>query len=267
MFKKKGLLIAFLSLSMLAVGLISCSQKAASLTVFAAASTTDIMQQLAQEYEKQKGISVRLNLASSGKLARQIESGAPADVFISASMRWMEYLKTKDLVQSDQVLLKNRLVLIVNKQMLSEDLQKQGISALSTYPGRVAMSDPEFVPAGMYAKDALQELGLYEGIQKQLLLGQSVRATLSVVELGEAALGIVYQTDALASDKVQVLADFPEQSYRPIVYPCGILKNEAGESTELAADFVRFISESDFALQLYPQKGFMLAYPPSKSVE
>lgn len=249
--------ITLISLLLVAIvaGLSGCQKKEEkTITVFAAASTTDIMEQIAAEYEKETSIKVKLNLASSGKLARQIEAGAPADVFISASLKWMKYLNEKDMVSDDQVFLKNSLVLITNKDNDASAYEKAGAEALITLDGKISIGDPEHVPAGAYAKEALESLDLYTKLEKKMLFAESVRAALTLIEMNESEAGVVYKTDAMASAKVKVVYEFPEETHKQIAYPCSLVKGGADEGKE----FLKYITGSDYAKDLYVKSGFTL---------
>jgi len=180
----------------------------APVRVFAAASLTDVLGELAHDE------ALELNLASSSTLAKQIEAGADFDVFISANEQWMDAVEKAGLLRpgSRIDLLRNRLAVI---------RPKGGAATLgSDFTGRLAVGDPAHVPAGIYAKQALDKLGLHP----QLLPGEDVRAALRYVELGEAELGIVYATDARASDKVEIVELIDESLHDPVVYPAALAK-------------------------------------------
>lgn len=251
--KKKSFLKILMVLIASNVLFFSCSNNKSKITVFAAASTTEVMEIISKKYQELNGLKVKLNLASSGKLARQIEAGAPCDVFISASLKWMKYLKDKELINNEHIFLKNSLVLIVNKEVDDTSYKKSGINMLLEIDDKISMGDPEHVPAGAYAKGALEYLGLYNKIKNRILPAQSVRAALSVIELNEAGAGIVYKTDAFASSKVKIISEFPEKSHIPIKYPCAIVKG-AFEGSKKFIDFLN----SDFAKKIFKEKGFTL---------
>jgi molybdate transport system substrate-binding protein len=206
----------------------------APITVFAAASLTNVLQQLGDSFTKDTSIPVRFSFAASSALARQIENGSPADVFFSADLEWMDYLQTRNLIQRDsrRDVLGNRLVLIApaeSKIQLTIQPHFQLVAALGK--GRLATGDPDSVPAGRYAREALTTLGIWNEAADRLVRADSVRSALAFVDRGEAPLGIVYETDALIDKRVRVVDIFPENSHLPIVYPIALTtaaKAEAG---------------------------------------
>jgi molybdate transport system substrate-binding protein len=232
----------------------------AELTVFAAASTTDVMNELASAFQAVGGEKVRFNFASSGALARQIDAGAPADLFVSANTKWMDWLDDKGALVGESVaVVQNTLVLIA-----PADSSRSGVPAElpqlgpdSSIPGGLlAVGDFRSVPAGAYAESALKSLGLLDGLQGRLVKGTSVRTVLMYVERGETDAGIVYLTDALQSKRVQVLGAFPADSHPPIVYPAACLKG-GGES---AREFLKFIT-SPAGAAVWKKYGFEKAQP------
>ena len=185
------------------------------ITVFAAASLTNAMQDIATQYKKEKGVDVVSSFASSSTLARQIEAGAPADLFISADQKWMDYAVDKKAIDtaSRQTLLGNSLVVVAPKASEQKDFtidSKTNWTSLLN-GGRLAVGDPEHVPAGIYAKEALQKLGAWDTLSPKLAPAEDVRGALALVERNEAPLGIVYGSDAVASKGVKVVATFPEK--------------------------------------------------------
>lgn len=210
------------------------------ITVFAAASLTDVLQELSGGFTKESAIPVRFSFAASSALARQIENGAPADVFFSADLEWMDYLQTRNLIQRDtrHEVLGNRLVLIAaaaSKIKLKIEPHFRLAEALGK--GRLATGDPDSVPAGRYAREALTTLGAWNDVEGRMVRADSVRSALAFVDRGEAALGIVYETDALADKKVRVVDTFPEQSHLPIVYAIALTSAAKAD----AAKFVAYI--------------------------
>jgi molybdate transport system substrate-binding protein len=190
-------------------------------TVFAAASLTDAMQTIGAAYKKKTGAEVRFSFASSSTLARQIESGAPAEVFVSADREWMDYVQARKLIRNDsrRDILGNRLVLIAPASSTVKLKIAPGFDlAAALGQGRLAVGDPAHVPAGLYAKAALTRLGAWDPVQDRLAPAENVRAALAYVARGEASLGIVYWTDALSEPKVRIVATFPEASHPPITY-------------------------------------------------
>ncbi len=190
--------------------------------LFVAASAAHVVEPLAERYRQATGITVRCNTAASSTLARQIERGAPADLYLSASPQWMDHLADAGLIRpgSRRDLLGNRLVLITSAGNTSSagDLA----DALSGFDGRLAMGDPGHVPAGMYAEAALERLSLWDTLAPRIVPAKNARAALLLVERGEADLGVVYATDAASSDRATVVAAFPEQTHAPIRYPAAL---------------------------------------------
>lgn len=208
------------------------------ITVFAAASTTNAVRDIAKAYTAETGVNVKLNLGSSGKLARQIEQGAPADFYISASKKWVAYAKIKGLVKNDTItsFMKNSLVLITPLDSRVKPFKLTEKSNLpKMFKGRVSLGDPRHVPAGKYAVQALKYYKWYNALKPRFQPAMDVRAALMVVELGEAEMGIVYSTDAKKSKKVKEVAVFSEKSHSPVVYVCAEVKGGS------AAGFKNFL--------------------------
>lgn len=207
----------------------------AELTVFAAASTADVMNELAEKFKADGGEFVRFNFASSGALARQIDAGAPVDVYVSANTKWMDFLEQKNLLSSGTRIdvVKNKLVLAApaDSTMTFEEFP-------NNLTGMLAVGDFKSVPAGAYAEASLEALGWLDDVQGKLVKGASVRTVLMYVERGESDAGIVYVTDAMQSDKVKVIGTFPEDTHPPIVYPAACLKG-SGASAKAFLDFIR----------------------------
>lgn len=225
-----------------------------TVTVFAAASTTDVMQRIGAAYEAAKGVKVQFSFDSSSSLARQIRAGAPADVFLSADEKWMDDLASTGSINSGsrQDLLANRLVIVGTKGRELTIRAERG-SALPP-PDRLrrfAMGDPEHVPAGRYGRESLDWLGWWAGVEGRLITAQDVRAALRLVEIGEADAGIVYSTDAQGSQRVRVLATLPEESHVPIRYPVALTKSANADAPEFLA-FLR----SPEAVAVFERAGF-----------
>lgn len=224
----------------------SATQK---ITVFAAASLTNAMQDIATTY---KNAEIVFSFASSSVLAKQIEQGAPADIFMSADQKWMNYLIEHKVATDKQNLLKNGLVLIAPKQ---SKLEKVEINANTDWQAilpkgeRLAVGDPDHVPAGLYAKESLINLGVFDKLLPQMAPASNVRDALMLVERNEAALGIVYSTDAKVSDKVKIIGSFPSETFTPIEYPITLLKPEAKE-------FYQYLS-SETAKKIFQKYGFI----------
>ena len=214
---------------------------ARTITVFGAASLTDSLQELIAAFGKASGITVKSSFAASSALARQIESGAPADVFFSADLEWMDYLETRKLIrpESRRNLLGNRLVLIAPSTSAIE-LQIKPDFALADAlgKGRLATGDPDSVPVGRYARAALTSLGVWASVENRLVRADNVRAALLYVERGEVPLGIVYRTDASIDKGVRIVDVFPENSHPPITYPIALTVGARSGAQEFI-DFLR----------------------------
>lgn len=226
---------------------LALSGRAETLLVLAAASTTDAMTEIGQLFTEKSGHAVRFSFASSGALARQIQSGAPADLFLSANEKWMDALDSGGLIDSASRvdLLKNRLVLIV---------PIGGRVALdAAFSGRLAVGNMQSVPAGMYARQALEKLGLLPALRPRLISGDSVRNVLFFVERGEVDAGIVYATDARISKRVTVESVFPEDSHDPICYPVAVCAASAHRAA--AGDLCRFLQSGE-AQAVFTAHGF-----------
>lgn len=209
--------------------------------IFAAASTTNLMEAFIEAH----GQTIRASFASSSVLAKQITKGAPAGLFVSANIRWMEYLEQKDLLVpgTRKDLLANRLVVIAPKTTkIPEGLNAQEVLSRFLNRGRLALGDPNHVPAGIYAKEALEEIGLWEDLSPHLAPMHHVRAALTMVERGECPLGIVYASDALISERVQVVATFAAKTHQPITYQVALIR---GHDAKPVQEFYRFITSPD----------------------
>jgi molybdate transport system substrate-binding protein len=199
------------------------------LTVFAAASLTNVLQEVGDAYTAETHQAVRFSFAASSALARQIQSGAPADVFVSADQQWMDYLQSRNLIGSASRgnVVTNALVLVAPA---SSPLQLKiapgfALAAALGDGGRLATGDPQSVPVGKYAQAALRQLGVWSAVQSRIVATDNVRTALNFVARGEAPLGIVYATDARAEPKVRVVDVFPESSHEPITYPAAATAN------------------------------------------
>jgi len=215
------------------------------LTIFAAASLTDALRAQAAAWQARGNSAPRLSFAASSALARQIEQGAPADLFLSADEPWMDYLQRRDLIVSASRVstLGNALVLIAPIQgagavTLSRDTD---LAARLGPAGRLATGDPAHVPVGRYAQAALEWMGQWQALAPRLARAENVRSALLLVERGEAPLGIVYATDAAASQQVRVVGTFPAASHPPISYPFAITRRAAGDAR--ASDFLAFLTD------------------------
>lgn len=233
----------------------SVSLAAEPVMVFAAASTTNAVTDAILAYQGAgKGKAVA-SFASSSTLAKQIAHGAPAQVYLSANEKWMNYLEEQKLVEPGTRvdLLGNRLVLIAPAGSKERGPIKAGMPLMKWLgDGHLAVGDPDHVPAGIYAKQALKSLGLWEKAEPRLARAANVRAALALVERGEAPLGIVYATDAALTPKVMVVGIFPESSHKPIVYPLALIK---GQATPEARSLQQFL-QGDKAKGIFKKYGF-----------
>jgi molybdate transport system substrate-binding protein len=222
--------------------------------VFAAASLTDALQEADSAFTTAVHVPVKESFAASSVLARQIEAGAPAEVFLSADEQWMDYLEQRQLLipGSRRELLGNSLVLIApadSKVHLTLGPQVDLAGALGG--GHLAMGDPGSVPAGIYGRQALEKLGAWNAVEARVAVAESVRAALALVARGEAPLGVVYRTDAQAEKQVRVVAEFPEDSHPPIHYPIALLKGAGSEARKLV-DFLH----GPKAREIFTRHGF-----------
>ncbi len=209
-----------------------------TIVVFAAASLTDALGELTTDFGTSPGITVKLSFAASSALARQIESGAPADVFFSADLEWMDYLETRKLIKpgSRHDVVGNRLVLIApSASPIKLAIAPHFALAEALGGGRLATGDPDSVPVGRYARAALTSLGVWNTVENRLVRAENVRAALAFVDRAEVPLGIVYQTDALIDKGVRIVAAFPDDTHPPIVYPIALTAGARSGAQEFVA--------------------------------
>lgn len=228
--------------------------------VFAAASLKNALDAISKAWEADSGGKTTISYAASSALARQIEHGAPADIFISADLDWMKYLSEKKLIKpGTQVqLLGNRLVLIALKNSkAATTIAKNFDLAGLLGDGRLAMANVDSVPAGKYGKAALAALGVWPSVENKLAQAENVRAALLLVSTGEAPLGIVYKTDAAADPKVKIIGSFPEDTHAPIIYPAALT---ATSKNTAAAEFLKFL-KSGKATEKFEAQGFTILAP------
>jgi len=223
------------------------------LYVSAAASLKDSLEQIAQNYEKSRGsVRIRLNFGSSGTLQQQIEQGAPADLFLSAGQKQMDRLLEKGLIRKSDPVLTGELVLIVRSDFAGGIMT--GAKALEDPAVRhIAIGEPDTVPAGFYARQALTNLGLWDKLAPKLVRAKDVRHVLTLVATGNADAGIVYRTDVGESDAVTLVYAFPPETHDPIVYPFGIAAHTKHPAE--AEAFLRYL-RSDEAMQVFRAFGF-----------
>jgi molybdate transport system substrate-binding protein len=226
-----------------------------TLTVFGAASLTNVLQDIGDAFTKETSIAVKFSFAASSTLARQIENGAPADIFMSADSDWMDYLQTRHLIQPStrKDVVGNRLVLIAPaNSSVKLKIEPNFALAAALGQGRLATGDPGAVPVGRYAEAALTKLGIWNQIEQRIVRADNVRSALTFVDRGEAPLGIVYETDALIDKKVRVVDVFPADSHPPIVYPVALTRTAHTAATR----FIAFL-ESPAAAQTFKSYGFV----------
>lgn len=225
-----------------------------ALLIYSAASLSDVMKELRDTFELMYEKEVMLNFASSGTLARQIEHGGNPDVYISANVRWANYVDSLGYVKNSlsQDVAHNALVLICPKESSLVDVRVDSITDLKTALGDYYLSigNPAHVPAGKYAKEALGYYGQFEKLEKNFLLAKDIRSALMMVEMGEAQLGLVYYTDALKSEKVRILQQLPESSYSSIRYVASLCQEK-----DLALSFFKYI-DSNRAKPVWEKHGF-----------
>jgi len=232
------------------VGAVAADPPKPELLVYAAASLTNALDELGKTYTARTGQRVKFSFAASSTLARQIEAGAPADVFIAADTDWADYLQSRKLISSAtrKNLLGNQLVLIAPADSTVQiDLSASNLSASLTDAlgnGRLAIGDPDSVPAGKYARAALLSLNTWNAVTNKLVLGDSVRTTLNFVGQGAAPLGIVYTTDALIDKHVRIVATFADTTHAAIVYPIALTSSAKADAT----NFVVFLGSADAAV-------------------
>ncbi|WP_426959717.1 molybdate ABC transporter substrate-binding protein [Muricoccus radiodurans] len=238
---RRTLLTLALGLSLLVPGALRAQEP---VTVFAAASLTDALRDLGRQWEARGNPAVRLSFAASSALARQIEQGAPADVFMSADEPWADYLQQRHLLAEGTRTspLGNALVLIAPASAARpvEISRTTDIAALLGANGRLATGDPSNVPVGKYAQEALSWMGQWDRIGPRIARADNVRSALLLVERGEAPLGIVYATDAAAAPNVRVIGTFPAGSHTPVTYPFALTRRGADNGRARAfLDFAR----------------------------
>ncbi|MDL2406502.1 molybdate ABC transporter substrate-binding protein [Rhizobium calliandrae] len=247
---------AALSVAWLGMSVIPAPAFAADkITVFAAASMKNALDNIDAAFTKETGKQIAVSYAASGPLAKQLENGAPADVFISADTDWMDYLAKKKLIKDDSRvnLLGNQIVLVAAKDNAKPIEVKQGMDLAGLLgDGRLAIGQPESVPAGKYGKAALEKLGIWSSVEKKTAGAESVRAALALVSRGEAPYGIVYQTDVSADPRVAVVGTFPEDSHPPIIYPIAITASSTNPDTQAYFDYLK----SAKAVPIFEHEGF-----------
>lgn len=226
-----------------------------TLTISAAASLNDALQEIGELYKKEKpGVEILYNFASSGVLQQQIEKGAPADLYISASPVQMNALQQKGLLieESRQDLLQNKIILIAPQGSDLKDFTELCQAKVT----KVAIGAPDSVPAGKYAKDIFISLGLWDRIEPKLILAKDVRQVLAYVESGDVEAGMVYRTDLNSTSSATIVCEAPAESYNPVVYPLAVL--QGSKSQQEAGELTQFLS-SEQAEQVFRRFGFTFA--------
>ena len=251
-----GLLAGLVGMVFLSPG---CQQKekknqAEPLVVYAAASLTDVIGEIIDSFEIRHQVRVRTNLASSGTLARQMEQGGDPDIYISASLKWADYIDRLGLILPGfkSEIARNALVFIApKKSKLQIDTINSSLNLLSLLGNeRLSMGDPSHVPAGQYALQSLNYYQWYENLNNRILPAKDVRSALMMIEIEESPLGIVYQTDAFKSKGVKILKKVPEESYEPISYIAGLCRN-----SKYGKEFFLYL-QSDEAKGIWEKYGF-----------
>lgn len=236
--------------------IIPATSIAADLTVFAAVSTTGAMTEIGNLYEKKTNKKVRYSFGATSTLARQIERGAPVDIFLSADQVWMDYLLERKLIDvaTRKDILGNTLALIVpTNSDIKIKIAPEFKLAEMLKGKRLAVGDPDHTAVGIYAKESLTNLGVWKEVEPLLARADSVRASLAMVERGEVGAGILFGTEVAISKKVQLVDTFPASSHKPINYPVAIL---AKAKTAEAKDFIAFLSTPE-AAQVFQNFGFV----------
>jgi molybdate transport system substrate-binding protein len=240
----------------LSAGIGHAADQKSPVVVFAAASLTDAITEIGAAFTRETGIPIHPSYAASSALARQIEAGAPAEVFFPADQEWMDYLEKKQLLApgSRKDIVGNKLVLIAPATSRASVRITTGSALLAAIgTARVATGDPDSVPVGKYAKAALTKLGAWDGLQARMVRAENVRSALAFVARGEAPFGIVYLTDARIDRNVKVLDTFPESTHAPITYPIALTKKADAD----AQRFLRYVSGKS-ASATFEKFGFAL---------
>jgi molybdate transport system substrate-binding protein len=259
-----GLGLVAAGLAAMLLGAPSAATAQEKVTVFAAASLKNALDDVNAAWKQEAGKEATISYAASSALAKQIEEGAPADIFISADLAWMSYLSEKNLTKKDTEtkLLGNRIVLVApaDSSAATEIAPNFDLAGLLG-DGRLAMANVDSVPAGKYGKAALETLGVWASVESKVAQAENVRAALALVSTGEAPLGIVYQTDAAADPKVKIVGTFPENTHDPIVYP--VAETAEAKSPDTGA-FLKYLLSAK-AKGLFEAQGFTVLVPPASN--
>ena len=235
--------------------LLAPQAKAAEIQVYAAASLTDALKEIASVYEKSSGDNLVFNFSASSFLARQIQEGAPADLFISADEEKMDLLEKKGLIlkESRKSLLSNSLVVVVENDSTLSFKSPKGLA--DSKIKRIALAEPQSVPAGIYAKKYLQKIGIWDAVIDRVIPTENVRAALSAVEYGNVDVGIVYKTDASISKKVKIAYEVSQGDGPKISYPFAVIKDS--KNPEGAKKLLQYLSSPE-GLQVFKKYGFIV---------
>lgn len=232
---------------LLSVFLFACGKEEKTLSISAASSLTELMKSVEELYEKKTGTDIIVNLASSGTLKRQIEQGAPVDLFISASSKKMDDLSSKGLIdeESRYNILKNKLSLIVSKDSLDKI---KDLNGLMNSDIKLSIGEPKSVPAGSYAKDSLEYYKIWDSVEKKIIYAKNVKQVLYYVESGEIDAGIVYSSDAIHIKNSKKILDIDSKSHKNIVYPIAIIKESQNKKN--AVDFLEFMKTEEIKKEI-----------------
>ncbi|MGO8688574.1 MAG: molybdate ABC transporter substrate-binding protein [Thermoguttaceae bacterium] len=255
---KRSVATNLAGLILLLGGLAGCGGKTAAkphdaVLVFAAASTTNAMDDIKSRFEQESGIDVHANYAASSTLAQQIVHGADADIFLSADIQWADRVAAEAAAGQRRNLLGNRLVIIVPADSTLKIQDPRDLAAGAVQ--HLAVGDPASVPIGKYARRALERLAIWDQLKSKIVAGADVRQALAYVETGAAEAGIIYATDAAISKKVKVACDIPEKLTGPVRYPLVLLKHGAGRRS--AESFYRWLASSE-AAKVFEKHGFVV---------
>ena len=254
------------ALAMLGLAAAARSDEPATVTIFAAASTTNAINEISALYEATGAGKIRPVYAASSTLAKQIANGAPADLFLSANSAWMSFLVEQSALvpESHRVLIGNELVLIAPADSrLSLEVEPGFALAEAIGDGRLAIGDPAHVPADIYAKTALERLGIWQEVEGKTAVTANVRAALALVESGAAVAGIVYASDGMASDRVKTVGRFPAESHPPIGYPLALVARSVPGRDEAAVRAFYDFLQGPEAAAVFARHGFQRPAPES----
>jgi molybdate transport system substrate-binding protein len=241
-------------------GALPAAAQGKDVVIFAAASLKNALDEVAGQWQRETVKKVAISYAASNTLIKQIEQSAPADIFISADLDWMDYGQQKGLIKPDtrSNLLGNRLVLIAPKDSnVAANIRPGFDLAALLKGGRLAMGNVDAVPAGKYGKASLEKLGIWDSVKDKIAQAENVRAALLFVARGEAPLGIVYQTDAVSDPTVKIVGTFPENTHPPIIYPIALTKESTNPDALALLSYLR----SPAARPAFERQGFTVLGP------